>query len=143
VIVDANLLLFSVDTRSPFHARALEWLESALNGTERVGFPWTVLTAFLRIATHPRALERPLGPGEAWRYVADWLACDVAWTPTPTDRHADVLGSLIESYQLRGNLVSDADLAALAIEHGVAVCSADSDFARFREVRWLNPLSPE
>jgi toxin-antitoxin system PIN domain toxin len=112
-----------------------------LNGPSRVGLPWQSLVAFLRISTHPRASARPLSPTAAWRFVDDWLAAEAAWVPLPTENHAEVLGSLIASYDLRGNLVSDAELAALAIEHGLAVCSADTDFARFREIRWENPLA--
>jgi uncharacterized protein len=141
MLVDANVLLFAVDRESLFHEPAAYWLEETLNGSRRVGFPWPVVTAFLRITTHPRAPDHPLEPDQAWAYVEHWLGCDVAWVPTPTDQHATVIASLIHSYGLRGNLVADADLAALAIEHGVAVCSADTDFARFRELRWINPLA--
>lgn len=140
MLVDANILLFAVDESSAFHASAARWLIAQLNGPRRVGLPWQSLGAFLRIGTHPRAAERPLSPDEAWSHVEDWLAADAAWIPEPTERHAEVLGSLVRSYQLRGNLISDAQLAALAIEHGLTVCSADSDFARFSEIRWENPL---
>jgi uncharacterized protein len=142
MLIDANLLLFAVDESSPFHKRAAAWLTDVLNGVRRVALPWPVLTAFIRISTHPRAAERPLSPEVAWRYVDGWLACDPVWIPSPTDRHAEILRGLVVSHQLRGNLVSDAHLAALAIEHGLAVCSADSDFARFSEIRWINPVAP-
>lgn len=140
MLVDANLLLFSVDRASRFHSSAAAWLTEQLNGSGRVGFPWQSLVAFLRISTHPRAAVHPLTPAEAWSYVGDWLATNTAWIPQPTERHAEVLGSLLTSYDLRGNLVPDAQLAALAIEHGLTVCSADTDFARFTEIRWENPL---
>jgi toxin-antitoxin system PIN domain toxin len=142
MIVDANVLLFAVDRSSPFHRSALEWLTGVLNGPRRVGLPWQSLGAFLRIVTNPRALERPLEPTAAWSYVRDRLAVDAVWIPGPTERHAEVLGSLIERYRLRGNLITDAELAALAIEHGLEVCSADTAFARFAEVRWVNPVRP-
>jgi toxin-antitoxin system PIN domain toxin len=141
MLVDANILLFAVDESSAFHAAARTWLTERLRGARRVGLPWQSLTAFLRISTHPRAAARPLRPEEAWSYVRDWLAADVAWIPVPTDRHADVLGSLMTTYQLNGNLIPDAHLAALAIEHGLTVVSADTDFARFTEIGWDNPLS--
>jgi toxin-antitoxin system PIN domain toxin len=140
MLVDANLLLYAVDRKSPFHTGAAEWLTEQLNGPRRVGLPWQSLVAFVRISTHPRASITPLDPGEALRYVQDWLAADVAWTPTPGPHHGALLADLIDRYQLRGNLVSDAHLAALAIEHGLTLCSADSDFARFRELSWTNPL---
>ncbi|HEX8132044.1 MAG TPA: TA system VapC family ribonuclease toxin [Actinomycetes bacterium] len=142
MLVDANLLLIAVDRSSPFHGAAAAWLTGALNGARRVGIPWPSLAAFLRISTNPRASEHPLAPDDAWRHVEAWLACDPVWIPAPTERHAEILGALVVTYQLRGNLVSDAHLAALAIEHGLTVCSADTDFARFREIQWVNPLAP-
>ncbi len=142
MLVDANILLFAIDASSHFHVSARSWLTSALNGPQRVGLPWQVLAAFVRVATHPRAFQQPLSPQIAWTYVEEWLAWDAVWIPSPTPRHQGVLGSLITSYHLRGNLVSDAQLAALAIEHGLTVCSADTDFARFAEIRWVNPLAP-
>ena len=141
MLVDANLLLYAVDKESPFHAAATAWLTTVLNGPSRVGLPWQVLGAFVRIVTHPRASEHPLTPLAAWKHVEDWLTCDVTWTPNPTNRHPDVLGSLVATYQPRGNLVSDAQLAALALEHGLTIYSTDSDFARFREVRWIDPVA--
>lgn len=141
MLVDTNVLLFAVDASSHFHASARTWLTNVLNGPQRVGLPWQVLGAFVRIATNPRASERPLSPQAAWTHVEDWLALDTVWVPNPTEHHSRVLGSLITSYQLRGNLITDAQLAALAIEHGLTVCSADTDFARFGEIRWVNPLA--
>lgn len=142
MLLDANLLLFAVDDESAFHEPAAAWVTEQLNGSRRVGLPWPTLAAFLRMSTNPRAFDRPLKPDEAWAHVSDWLACDVAWIPGPTDRHADVLGSLVTGYRLSGNLVTDAQLAALAIEHGLTLCSADTDFARFTEIRWENPIAP-
>jgi uncharacterized protein len=139
MLIDANILLYAVDAASPQHDKAAQWLTGQLTGSRRVGLPWQGLVAFLRIATHPRASRQPLTPDEAWSYVADWLEAEVAWIPTPTERHAAILSGLIRDYQLRGNLVSDAELAALAIEHGLTVCSANTDFARFREIVWLDP----
>ena len=141
MLVDANLLLFSVDTDSPYHARAASWLTDALNGDYRVGLPWETLTAFVRISTHPRATATPLAPLEAWQFVQDWLEAPTAWIPTPTDQHAAVLGGLISKYRLAGNLIPDGHLAAMAIEHGLELASADTDFARFTELRWVNPLA--
>ena len=95
MLVDANILLFAVDAASPFHASAAAWLSAQLNGPTRVGLPWSSLESFVRISTHPRATANPLTPDEAWSYVTDWLAADVAWTPLPTEDHAAVLGGLI------------------------------------------------
>jgi len=141
VLVDANILIYARDRSSPFHAPCRDWLERALNGPSRTGLPWDSLGAFLRLSTHPRAAERPLEPGAAWDQVETWLAAPSAWIPTPTDRHAEVLGGLVLNHRLSGNLVPDAHLAALALCHGVGLCSADSDFARFVGLRWVNPLA--
>lgn len=139
-LIDANILLYARDRSSALHGGAREWLTERLNAPTRAGIPWQSLVAFLRIATHPRAYERPLSPADAWRQVDDWLAAPAAWVPMPGERHAEILGALVESYELRGNLISDAHLAALALEHGLEIHSADTDFARFTEVRWSNPL---
>lgn len=140
MLVDANLLLFAVDEASAFHARTRDWLTERLNGSRRVGLPWQSLGAFVRIATHPRASAEPLRPEEAWERVTDWLACQVAWIPEPGPRYAELLGNLVVRHGVTGNLVSDAQIGALALEHGLTVYSADTDFARFPEVSWQNPL---
>jgi uncharacterized protein len=141
MLVDANILLYAVDETSPQHDRARGWLEDALNGARRVGLPWSSLTAFVRIATHPRALRTPLGAADAWAYVEDWLDAPAAWVPQPGRGHRDILGRLVRELDLRGNLVTDAVLAALCVEHGLSIVSADSDFARFRELTWINPVA--
>jgi toxin-antitoxin system PIN domain toxin len=141
MLVDANILLFAVNESAPEHARAVAWLEEALNGSRRVGLPWESLTAFVRLATNPRVVARPLAPLEAWSFVSAWLAAPAAWIPVPTERHAAVLGDLIARYRPTAKLVPDAHLVALAIEHGAQIVSADTDFARFAEVRWFDPLS--
>ena len=139
MIVDANVLLYAVDEQSHFHESSRDWLDEAMNGVERVGLPWVSLTAFQRIITHPRATANPLTPADAWSYITDWLDADQSWVPTPGTRHREILGRLLIDGDLRGNLVTDAHLAALAIEHGTSVCSFDSDFARFPELSWINP----
>lgn len=141
MIVDANLLLYARNSGARHHARARQWLTESLNGSRRVGLPWESLTAFARIATHPRAFTTPLLPAQCAEQITEWLAAPAAWVPVPTDRHASVLAALIEEHEIRGNLVPDAHLAALAICHGVPVASADTDFARFPDLRWMNPLS--
>jgi hypothetical protein len=143
MLVDANLLLFAVDEQSPYHQRAARWLTDRLNGDRRVGLPWPSLLAFVRIATNPRAAANPLTPDEAWEQVEQWLATGPAWVPAPTDRHASVLGHLVRRHHLRANLIPDAHLVAIAIEHGLTLCSADTDFAQFDEIRWENPIAAD
>jgi hypothetical protein len=141
MLLDANLLLHAVHKRATQHEAAAAWLTEQLNGPRRVGLPWQSLGAFLRISTHPRAFERPLQPAVAWERVTDWLAAPAAWIPAPGADHARLLGELVVGHDARGNLLPDAMLAALALEHGLTVCSVDTDFARFTEVRWTNPLA--
>jgi uncharacterized protein len=141
MLVDANLLLYAVDEDSPRGATARAWLTEQLNGTRRVGLSWLSLGAFLRISTHPRASARPLSAETAWSLAAAWLSAPAAWVPNPEGRYATILSELLIRHELSGNLVPDAMLAALAIEHGLTVYSADSDFARFDEITWANPLA--
>jgi toxin-antitoxin system PIN domain toxin len=140
MLLDANLLLYAVHKGAPQHEAASEWMTEQLNGSKRVGFPWQSLAAFLRISTHPRAFQRPLAPATAWARITDWLSAPVVWIPQPGPEHARILGELVTTYEVAGNLVPDAQLAALALEHGVPVCSTDTDFARFSDLRWINPL---
>jgi toxin-antitoxin system PIN domain toxin len=141
VIVDVNVLLIALNSGSAGHDRARDWLDDALNGPVRIGLPWATLTSFLRISTSRAIFPAPLSPTAAMDQVREWLAAPAAWTPRETDAHATVLGDLIERHRLTGNLMPDAHLAALAIEHGVGVCSTDGDFARFTELQWHNPLA--
>lgn len=140
MILDANLLLYAVDESSPHHARARDWLTEVLNGHERVALPWQTIGAFLRISTHPRASQRPLSAEQAQGFVTRWLATTPTWVPPATERTAAILAELTTRHHVTGNLVPDAQLAALAMEFGVPLCSADSDFARFTGLRWVNPL---
>lgn len=141
MLVDANVLIYAVDENARGHAAARAWLEQALNGSRRTALPWQSLLAFVRIVTHPRALPAPLSAGQAWSFVDDWLDAPAAWVPVAGRGYREILARLVRDLDLRGNLVSDAALAALAIEHGLAVVSADSDFARFPELTWINPLA--
>ena len=138
---DANLLLYALDETSPHHPRARPWLEALLSGTEPVGFAWIVMLAFVRLSTRPQLFMHPLAPTGAFAVVEGWLAQPSALVLHPTERHLAVLRGLVEPLGTAGNITMDAHLAALAIEHGGEVCSADTDFARFPGLRWTNPLA--
>jgi uncharacterized protein len=140
VIVDANVLLYARNDADPRHPRARAWLEDALNGSTRVGLPWWSLAAFVRIATNARAFPNPLLPEEATLQVDEWLDAPRAWLAEPTAQYREVFTSLVRTHDVRGPLVTDAQLAALAIDHGVPVVSTDADFARFHSVEWIDPL---
>jgi hypothetical protein len=122
------------------HAASRAWLDERLNGGARVGLPWPSLLSFVRLVTNPRVFERPEPLRAAWQQVEEWLDCDAVWIPSPTDRHREVLGRLLALVPARANLVPDAHLAALALEHGLVLASTDGDFARFPGLRWENPL---
>lgn len=139
-LVDANLLLYAIDSSSPRHRAARGWLEELLSGNETVAFAWTVLLAFLRLSTNPRVFDQPLEAAEAFDVVEGWLARPCATVVHPAERHARVLRELLLPLGTAGNLTTDAHLAALAIEHGADLCSVDVDFMRFQGLRWLNPL---
>ena len=141
ILVDANILLHATNSESDQHEKCRAWLDEKLGGAAPIGLPWPSLLAFFRIATNPRALRKPLNMAVAWQQVANWLSVDTVWMPAPTARHAAVLGPLLALPGLYGNLVPDAHLAALAIEHGLTLCSTDGDFARFSGLTWLNPLT--
>jgi toxin-antitoxin system PIN domain toxin len=140
ILLDANLLVYARVAQFAQHERARSWLDLCLNGTVPVGFPWSTLLAFLRLVTNRRVFERPEPIEQAWRQVAAWLDSPVAWIPQPTGRHREVLGRLLVNHRVHANIVPDAHLAALAIEHGLILCSSDADFARFSGLRWHDPL---
>jgi len=141
ILVDVNILVYASFNSLVQHDPAREWLDQQLAGSVAVALPWPSLLGFLRVATNARMFERPLTMADAWQQVTIWLAADPAWTPGPTERHAEVLGNLLAEPGVHGNLVPDAHLAALAIEHGLTLCSTDGDFARFPGLRWLNPIA--
>lgn len=139
ILVDANLLI-QAHMEGAGHRAARDWLESQLWGTARLGLPWPSLLAFVRLVTNPRAFTKPQTLELAWSQVTDWLSAEAAWIPGPTDAHSDVLGRLLASAGRGGNLVPDAHLAALSIEHGLTLCTRDAGFARFPGLTWMDPL---
>ena len=139
--IDANLLIYASVTSFPQHGKAKIWLDQQLNGDFPVGIPWPSCISFLRIITNPRIFSRPISPESAWNVVEYWLSCPSVWIPVPTDKHQWILQQLYSQTAPRANLVPDAHLAALAIEHGLLLCSADGDFARFPDLKWTNPLT--
>jgi toxin-antitoxin system PIN domain toxin len=140
ILVDANLIIYAIDRDSSHHKVARRWLERILSGTEEVGFAWIILLAFIRITTHARIMQKPLEPVTALEYVSSWLEQPYAVVINPTEQHWSVLKNLLETTGTAANLTSDAHLAALAIEHGASIHSADHDFKRFAGVKHVDPL---
>ncbi|MDQ7784899.1 MAG: type II toxin-antitoxin system VapC family toxin [Desulfomonilaceae bacterium] len=140
ILVDANILLYAEDSLHPHHDKARTWWDNQLSGSEIVCVCWTVLSAFIRIGTNPRVFEHPLSLEQAIARVQSWLDQPCTRVVRPTERHWVILQQLLREGQAVANLVSDAHLAALAIEHGCILASTDSDFARFSKLKWRNPL---
>lgn len=141
ILIDANLLVYAANQAAPEHRAAREWLDEKLSGTARVGLPWPSLLAFVRLTTNPLVMRRPVPVATAWQQVTQWLAAGPAWVPQTTTRHPEILGALCGPSWMTSRLVPDAHLAALAIEHGLTLCSTDGDFARFAGLDWKNPLA--
>jgi toxin-antitoxin system PIN domain toxin len=138
---DINVLVYAIDKKSPFHASCEKWLVDALNGTDPVSFPWHSLLGFVRIATNPRAMKSPMTVKDALDYIDEWLGQPQSRIVEPLETHASTLRRLLDTAGVGGNLVSDAHLAAIAIDHGVEIVSCDADFARFPGLKWYNPVT--
>lgn len=140
-LLDANILLYAYNSDSPHHDVCRKWLEGAFSGLETIGLPWQTVLAFIRIATNPRAMARPLTGEEACTIVARWLQHPNVLVVEATERYWSILSELIVEAQVSGPLVTDAALAALALEHGAVLCSTDRDFRRFRELKLVDPIT--
>jgi hypothetical protein len=138
-LVDANVLLYAVNEDAEHHHTSRAWLDGALSGDTTVAFAWIALLAFVRLATRVDLFESPLVVDAATNQVDDWLAAAPAIVVDPTTDHARILWSLLRSVGTGGNLVNDAHLAALALEHRCTIVSFDNDFDRFAGVRWELP----
>ncbi len=141
ILPDVNLLLYAYNQRSPFHLRAAQWWAEALSGGEVVGLASVAAFGFLRLSTHARIFEEPLGADEAVGEVRLWLQRPIVRWLEADRRVADRAFSLLMAAGTAGNLVTDAQLAALALEYGAVVYTADADFTRFAGVRWRNPCA--
>jgi uncharacterized protein len=141
ILIDVNLLLYSHDSVSPHHAVARAWLETTFSDSEQVGLAWLTVVAFLRISTARRALGHPLSVAEATAIVSEWFDRPFVSLVHPGERHWEILQRLLQEGQAAGPLVTDAHLAALAIEHRATLATTDRDFARFPGLRVLNPLA--
>jgi len=140
ILPDANLLLYAEDTLSPHHQMAASWWDGSLSGTDSVCLCWPVVNAFIRIATNARLHVRPLTRDEALERVSSWFAQPCVRLVNPTEFHWRIFQEQLNASSASGNLVSDAHLAALAVEHACVLYSTDRAFARFPSLKWINPL---
>ena len=143
ILVDANLLIYAVNQDLPQHLAARTWWEATLSGGESVGIPWVSVLAFVRICTNGRVFDAPLSVDAAIRYVEEWLQHPMVQAVSPGTGHWAVLRNLLAQSGTAGNLTTDAHIAALAIERGYTVCSADNDFKRFPGLTHVNPLADQ
>jgi len=140
IVPDVNLLVYAANTESPMHSRSLRWLEHLLIGDEPVGIPWSVSLGFLRLITNARIFPAAFPVEAALEIVDGWMARRIVIPVTPGEQHWKIVSTLLRESGTAGNLTSDAHLAALCIERGATLHSADADFGRFRGLRWVNPL---
>jgi toxin-antitoxin system PIN domain toxin len=140
ILVDANLLIYAINRDSSHHKKTRKWLEQTLSGTAEVGLAWIVILAFVRITTRPGIMSFPLSCEAAIAHVESWLNQPFVTLVGPGDKHWPIFRNLLKATGAAGNLTSDVHLAALAIEHGAEIYSADYDFRRFSQITHVNPL---
>jgi uncharacterized protein len=138
-LLDANILLYAYDSVATHHSRCCDWLERSLNDDEQVGLPWQTIMAFVRIATNPRVMRAPMASARACETVERWLALPRVVLVEPGDRYWQIFSAQVQAAQISGPLVTDAALAALAIEQGATLCTTDRDFRRFDGLKVFDP----
>jgi toxin-antitoxin system PIN domain toxin len=140
-IIDANLLLYAYNADAPQQKAAARWLKELFESGETIALPWITIWAFIRIGTNPRIWENPRPAKEVLEIVKQWLEQPAVVLLEPGPRHWELLRSLVIQHKAAGPLLTDAALAALAIENGAVLASTDQDFSRFTRLRWINPLN--
>jgi toxin-antitoxin system PIN domain toxin len=143
ILVDVNLLIYAEDSLCEHHEAARRWWDAQLSGTGQVCLCWPVLTAFVRITTNSRASRQPLTINEAAHRVQSWLDQPCVRIIHPAEHHWTIFQRMLRAGNATANLVSDAHLAALAVEHNCVLQSNDTDFARFRGLKWNNPIAAD
>ena len=141
IVPDINLLLYAYDSDSPLHSKAAAWWQACLSGDDPVIMPEVVAFGFVRVGTNPRAFSHPMTAEEAAAHVRSWLEQPVVRTPELPPGHIERVLGLLVDLGTAGNLVTDAQIAAVALENDAVVHTADADFIRFAGMRWLNPLT--
>ena len=141
IVLDANVLLYAYDSDSDKHAKARAWVEEVFSGASPVGLPWQTVSAFMRIVTNPRLAGKRFTPVEVVEIVDQWVKQPNVRLLGPGDNHWSVLRQMIVDGQVRGPLITDAQLAALTVEYGGVLHTTDRDFSRFPGLRWKNPIT--
>jgi uncharacterized protein len=141
-IIDVNLLVHAVNQSAPEHGAVLAWLEGEINTGSSIGMPWVSLLGFIRLSINPKVVTKPLTVEQALNQVSEWLSLPNVSVIAPSSGHLSRLSSCCKSVRASHNLITDAHLAALALEHNATMVSCDTDFAKFPGLRWINPLQP-
>jgi uncharacterized protein len=139
ILLDVNILVYAEDKSSPLHGSVRQWLDRHILVRTQLMLTWHVLSGFMRIVTNPKAVSRPLAPSAACEALTHWLSLENVIIIHPSPAYWSTLEPLIRQTEATGNLLMDAHLAALAIEHGAALASCDQDFAKFQGLHWINP----
>lgn len=138
-VLDANVLLYAYNADAPQHGVAARWLRDLITSGETIALPWLTIWSFVRIATNKAIWTNPVPAAEAFRIFRDWLEQPGVLILDPGPRHFEILEQILAEHRAAGPLLTDAALAALAVEHGAILASTDQDFARFEGLRWVNP----
>lgn len=141
IIPDLNLLVYAYNDGAPSHSKAAEWWEGLVNGSRQIGIPWNVSTGFVRLMTHPRVLTNPMETSSALDAVEEWFRYDHVTPVNPGARHLGLFRQMIDAAGVGANMVTDAHIAAIALEYRAEVHSNDTDFGRFPGLNWINPLA--
>jgi hypothetical protein len=140
ILTDVNVLVYAYREDAPGHAGYRQWLEDLINSNQAYGVSDLVLSGFLRVVTHPRVFNPPSDLARALAFVRQIREQPNAVNIAPGPRHWDIFKSLCEAAGVKGNLVPDAYLAALAIESGSEWVTTDRDYSRFPGLKWRHPL---
>jgi uncharacterized protein len=140
IVPDLNLLLYAYDSESPFHERAVTWWQECMLGDEPVLLPEVVAMGFVRVSTNARAYRKPMSAKEAASHVRSWLQQPVVQMAEPGSDHVQRVLGLLEDLGTAGNLVTDAQIAAITMGYDAVLHTADADFMRFKNLRWHNPI---
>ncbi|HZX10482.1 MAG TPA: type II toxin-antitoxin system VapC family toxin [Acidobacteriota bacterium] len=140
IVVDTNILIYAEDKLNPLHEEARQWWDTQLSGESPICLCWSILTSFIRISTNRHIFKKPLTMNQAIMRVQSWFDQPCVRLINPTESHWHIFQFMLLEGQATANLVVDAHLAALAIEHGCIIYSTDSDFRRFPKLKWRNPL---
>ena len=140
ILTDANILIYAYNELASEHRSARTWLRTSLAGPEPIAFSWLAIMAFVRVATNKKIFSKPYSTNESFDVVENWLSAPGSLILTPGGEHLKIVKRLANESGVYGAMLTDAHIAALAIEHGITLATTDSDFSQFNGLKWINPL---